>query len=284
MSAFVGFHLPDTHDHQSAQWCKSATDLLSKTLPNHKIENWQDRFFQGAYCKNAAYKSFESPNLCIYMVGRIYGHMRELDYFKALYDNKGIQKALENIHGDFAMIIADKVQNKIYLVRDKVGIFSLYYAYDKDQKFIGFSTYPMILGVVPFIGFDVNDRFVDLFAASHYRVIDNDRQASPFKNIKQVPASHFIEFDLNNGNICEQCYWQIKEKDLSHLSENQLIEQYRSLLYQAVDERLKKTDGEFAFTLSGGMDSSSVLSMAHHVTGNAQHAFSSVYLFAQIWR
>jgi asparagine synthase (glutamine-hydrolysing) len=48
-------------------------------------------------------------------------------------------------------------------------------------------------------------------------------------------------------------------------------------MFDAVALRLKAAERS-AFTLSGGMDSSSVLAAAVHTTGAKQHAFSSVYI------
>jgi asparagine synthase (glutamine-hydrolysing) len=55
-----------------------------------------------------------------------------------------------------------------------------------------------------------------------------------------------------------------------------LSEQYRELLLDAVSIRLRAAERP-AFTLSGGMDSSSILSSAVHVTGVKQQAISTVY-------
>ena len=56
----------------------------------------------------------------------------------------------------------------------------------------------------------------------------------------------------------------------------QLAERYRELLEDAVRIRLASA-GSAAFTLSGGMDSSTVLASAVHALGERQHAYSSVY-------
>ena len=99
---------------------------------------------------------------------------------------------------------------------------------------------------------------MDIYAGSHYRLIDNDRNSSPFKNIFQVPAGHFVKFDLRNMNHELQNYWTVKNKKIEFKSENELIEEYKFLIKLSVEQRLKKANSP-TFTLSGGMDSSSVL-------------------------
>ena len=58
--------------------------------------------------------------------------------------------------------------------------------------------------------------------------------------------------------------------------EAELAERYSDLLLDAVALRLKSVQRP-AFTLSGGLDSSSVLASAVRLNGAKQHAFSTVY-------
>ena len=58
--------------------------------------------------------------------------------------------------------------------------------------------------------------------------------------------------------------------------ESDVAEQYRALLLDAVAKRVRVSSRP-AFTLSGGLDSSSVLCCADEITNQKQHAVSSVY-------
>ena len=116
--------------------------------------------------------------------------------------------------------------------------------------------------------------FTGLFAGSHYRTIDNNRQSSPFYEISQLPAAHYLVYKNGYCRTCE--YWSLKEKESLSLSDNELAEYYKSLLIDAVGRRIEQVENP-AFTLSGGLDSSSVLSCAVEYTGEKQIAFSSTY-------
>jgi asparagine synthase (glutamine-hydrolysing) len=71
-------------------------------------------------------------------------------------------------------------------------------------------------------------------------------------------------------------YWTLEERGDLPSNEAELAARYRELLADAVRVRLEVAPRP-AFTLSGGLDSSSVLSLAVHALGRKQHAYSSTY-------
>ncbi len=128
--------------------------------------------------------------------------------------------------------------------------------------------------MVPGVKRDVNRQFVALFAASHYRTFDNDPEKTPYAEIAQLPAAHLL--CLKDGRVTITAYWSLQNLPDFTEDEDELAERYRELLLDAVSLRLRRARRP-AFTLSGGMDSSSVLASAVRATGAKQHAFSTVY-------
>jgi asparagine synthase (glutamine-hydrolysing) len=128
--------------------------------------------------------------------------------------------------------------------------------------------------ILPGVTPQVNRQFVALFAASHYRYFDNDPDASPYDDIAQLPAAHYLR--LHRGALSTHAYWMLEDLPDFVETEDVVAERYRSLFVDGVSLRLRSAERP-AFTLSGGMDSSSVLASAVHSTGKKQHAFSTVY-------
>ena len=120
----------------------------------------------------------------------------------------------------------------------------------------------------------VDRQFVGLFAGSHYRSFDNARDRSPYAAIRQLPAGHYARVEESGTQV--GAWWQLEPRPDFTAAEDVLAEEYRALLIDAVRLRLAGTRRP-AFTLSGGLDSSSVLASAVEVTGVKQHAFSTVY-------
>src|SRR5581483_5756909 len=92
--------------------------------------------------------------------------------------------------------------------------------------------------------------------------------------VRQLPAASVLR--SHDGSITVRRYWDLAEAPDHTANEKELAAQYRDLLLDAVSRRFAAAKSP-AFTLSGGLDSSSVLSCAVARSGAKQHAYSSVY-------
>ncbi|MGH6877591.1 MAG: asparagine synthetase B family protein, partial [Rhizomicrobium sp.] len=166
----------------------------------------------------------------------------------------------------------DSTSGTLWLGRDRFGVKPLYYN-DQPGR-LAFASRPRALLALGDTPRAVDRQFVGLFAGSHYRTFDNARDRSPYTGIRQLPAGHFAKVTENDTQI--GAWWELQEDEEFTEPAEVLAEQYRALLMDAVRLRVEAANRP-AFTLSGGLDSSSVLSAAVAVTGAKQHAFSSVY-------
>jgi len=192
--------------------------------------------------------------------------------FAALYREHGFLDALNRVNGDFAIALHDARARVFWLGRDRLGVRPLYYAADADG--VAFGSRPRALFPVPGVSKVPNARFSAVFGASHYRYIDNAPEASPFRDIAQLPGS----FALKSSDKGEELirWWRLEDCGDFSVSQAKLAEQYRELLLDAVDLRMARAEKP-AFTLSGGMDSSTVLASAVRTSTSKQVAFSTVY-------
>lgn len=190
----------------------------------------------------------------------------------SLYLRHGFSGALEKVNGDFAAALYDPAAASLWLGRDRFGVKPLYYVSDAQGFF--FASRPAALLTLPQVPPQVNLGFVARFAACHYRYFDNDPGRSPYANISQLPAAHFLK--VTPAGVTSGRYWSLADRPDFADPEEDLARRYRELLLDAVALRVKVAPRP-AFTLSGGMDSSSVLACAHQATGEKQTAFSTVY-------
>jgi asparagine synthase (glutamine-hydrolysing) len=193
--------------------------------------------------------------------------------FLDLYECHGFQGALERINGDFAVAVYDARTATLWLARDRFGVKPLYYIHSGD--IFAFASQPRCMLGLPGVSRQVNRQFVALFAGSHYRTFDNDPGASPFADIAQLPGGHMLEVNQRRTLRLSR-YWGLSEQPEFTASEDELSEEYRALLIDAVRLRFEIANAP-AFMLSGGMDSSSVLASAVRASGQKQDAFSTVY-------
>lgn len=199
--------------------------------------------------------------------------MNDSELVAMLYRRHGFVDAVRRLKGDYSLALFDEKSHTLWLARDRFGVKPLYYTVRKDS--IAFSSVPRALLTLPDVSRDVNPGYVARFGGSHYRTFDNLPSESPFKSVHQLPASSVVSF-VGLRQTAPKSYWSLEEKDDWTKDEETLADEYRALLMNAVSRRLDFSDRRI-FTLSGGLDSSSVLSCAHALTGNRQFAVSSVY-------
>lgn len=219
---------------------------------------------------------FELDKVTVVMDGNIFNNENssrpDAHFFASSYRQYGFASTLERINGDFAVALFDTRTNELWLARDRFGIKPLYYV--SNSECFAFASRPSALLILPDVNRDVNHRFVALFAGSHYRYFDNNPSQSPYSGIAQLPAAHMLH--LKDGKLTKTAFWSLEDLPDYTESDDELAERYRELLMDAVSLRLRSARRP-AFTLSGGMDSSSVLASAVKMSGAKQHAFSTVY-------
>jgi asparagine synthase (glutamine-hydrolysing) len=190
-----------------------------------------------------------------------------------LVQRHGPVTALTKINGDFAVAVVDMAHGLLHLARDRVGTKPLYYAMTPEG--VAFASRCGALLGVGGVSAQPSHRFAAVFAGAHYRSIDNAPEESPYRDIAQVPAATVVSISLDKS-IRRELYWKLNLTFRSANDEAELAEGYRALLLDAVGRRIACSERP-AFTLSGGLDSSSVLSCAMEKTGAKQEAFSTVY-------
>jgi asparagine synthase (glutamine-hydrolysing) len=192
--------------------------------------------------------------------------------FLALYRRSGVEGAVQRLNGDFGLALIDADAGELWLARDRLGLQPLYYV--EQPGFVAFASRPRPLCGLPGVDGRPDPSFVARFAGSHYRSFDNDPHASPYLGVRQLPAAHVLKATAE-GTACRP-YWSLRDEGDLAGSEAELAERYRELLIDATRIRLARAERP-CFTLSGGMDSSSVLSAAVQTSGHPLPAFSTVY-------
>jgi asparagine synthase (glutamine-hydrolysing) len=225
--------------------------------------------------------SASQGDILVVLDGNIYNqeelgaYQTDADCIADMYRRYGIEKTLNLLNGDFAFALFDVQEQKLFIARDRIGVKPLYYAALGDG--IAFASRPKSLFAVEEISTEPDPFFVARYAGLHYRYIDNAPHQSPYKAIRQLPAAHYAEYSFAKQEVQIRKYWSLDDLPNWEESEEVLAERYRELLKDAVRIRYLRAQKP-VFTLSGGMDSSSVLASSVHNTGEKQHAVSTVYV------
>jgi len=173
----------------------------------------------------------------------------------ALYDCYN-ENFLNLLDGMFAFAIWDNEQNKLFIARDRFGEKPLYYCNSNDQFL--FASEMKALWEVG-IDKEINHTlFLNYLIAG---LLNNPTNASEtfYNNIKKLPAAHAISYVVQSKKINVYQYWNPTITSLSEkITEKEVTEKFVHLFNQSVARRLR-SDVAIATSLSGGLDSSSIL-------------------------
>ncbi|MFH1481241.1 MAG: asparagine synthase (glutamine-hydrolyzing), partial [Pseudomonadota bacterium] len=176
-----------------------------------------------------------------------------------LYEDEGIQ-CLRHLNGMFAFALWDNRKQKLWLVRDRLGVKPLVYWWD-GQRLIFASEIKAIL-CDPDVSRDLDFEALDLYLTLNYI----PAPWTIFKNIRKLdPGTYLL---AEKGHIAVERYWEIprghawadgpSERWPQNTEEQK--RQLRILLEEAVKRRLI-ADVPLGAFLSGGVDSSIIVSL-----------------------
>jgi asparagine synthase (glutamine-hydrolysing) len=167
---------------------------------------------------------------------------------------------LHHMIGDFAFIIWDSENQRLFCASDQFGVAPLYYAATSQGLCVSNTLNAIRLHP------DVSNRLDELAIADYllFRINENGGGTS-FEKIKRVPAGHLILYE--NQKLTVKPYWSLKPRgQIRHTTPAQYLEEFSDLLKQAVADRLDTHN--VGVHLSGGMDSSSVTALACELAGS----------------
>lgn len=170
------------------------------------------------------------------------------------YQEWGIDLLLEKMDGMYAFSIYDKEKKKLFLVRDRVGIKPMHYSDINGQ--ISYAS--ELKAIQKFYGDSLEADYTAFYDFLTYRYIPAPK--TMFKNVYKLEPGHYLEIDLESRSKKDVQYWKLEVKPCGDNIE-QASEKIYELVKKSVDEQMM-SDVPVGFFLSGGVDSSTVVTMA----------------------
>jgi asparagine synthase (glutamine-hydrolysing) len=173
---------------------------------------------------------------------------------------------LGKFRGMFAIVIWDKREEKLILIRDRVGVKPLYY-YFKDGLFM-FASETRAFLEHPKFQKEISKEGLFLFFRYGYIFYPY----SIWQNVWKLEPGSYLIIDKNQ-NIKKTKYWDLEkiyeryfENENKEFNENEIIEQLENILIDSFKLRLV-SDVPVGIFLSGGIDSSTVTAILQkHIT------------------
>ena len=176
------------------------------------------------------------------------------------------EKCLNLLNGQFAFAVWDKVEEELFLARDRVGIRPLFY--NVTNGVFSFASEIKALFEQKTIPKELRHESL----AQVYTFWSTITPYTPFNNVFELSPGHYLKFS-RKGLKTEQ-YWQLDfTKRLPGLSFEDAIGQFDELFTNAVRIRLR-ADVEVAAYLSGGIDSSTTVAYIKDIEPGILNTFS----------
>jgi asparagine synthase (glutamine-hydrolysing) len=197
--------------------------------------------------------------------GAVNPDVSDLDLVVRLLAQQGEQR-IRDVLGDFAFVVWDTATRRLVAARDAFGVRPLYYAQQPDL--IAFASRAELLAS----GEQYDLEYLAALAALAY----TPRGHTVYAGVRALPDA--AEAQLERGMLRVQQYWSpqaFEPRDVPVKRLQDACDEFRDLLLQAV--RLRVSDGGTTWSmLSGGLDSSSVVSVAQHLarTGAMPHGLA----------
>ena len=181
------------------------------------------------------------------------------------FAKEGVQ-CLRDLNGMFTIAIWDKLEEKLYLIRDRIGVKPLYY-YQQDGQFV-FASELKALFQLP-LRKEINHESVSSFLYIGYI----PGEATIYHHYKKLLPGHYAIY--HRGMLGTFPYWwldgELKRSTLTN--EAQAKKELRQLLQSSVNYCLI-SDVPVGIFLSGGIDSSAVAAIAQSGSSKSIKTFS----------
>ncbi len=164
--------------------------------------------------------------------------------------------------GDFSFAVWNSKERSLFCCRDPLGVKPGFY-YRDDKRFIFGSQIKQIC-MDSSVSKELNLPHLGEFLS----ICLSDYQDTPFLAIKRIPPASFILVKEGAFSIRRYWNWDPDQVPLSGASLQENGERFRAIFEETVKARLRTTPGRLAGSfLSGGLDSSSIVSMAASLPG-----------------
>jgi asparagine synthase (glutamine-hydrolysing) len=197
----------------------------------------------------------------------------DIEVILAAYDHWK-DKCMEHFDGMFSFAIWNEQEQMLFAARDRFGEKPFYY-FNDDDHFIFASEMKALWAVG--VHKSMDDKMLLNYITIGHLQNPADKAQTFFENIRSLPAAHYFELSKTSGQMVIRRYWDINSQAKITISEKDATEKLTSLLNTSVKRRLR-SDVDFGTSLSGGLDSSSILSFIHYLKGdNNTKTFSAVF-------
>jgi asparagine synthase (glutamine-hydrolysing) len=190
--------------------------------------------------------------------GHVFKTQSDTEVIVHLYEQYG-RDCVEKLRGMFAFAIWDSTRKCLFLARDRVGIKPLYYYL--GDNFISFASEMKAILTDPKVQREIDPAMIDRFLTYYYV----PGSTTLLRNFFKLEPGHWLA--VQDGRIQSQSYWDLEFQPAE--GDSKSAEDMEAELIGLLDHTVHLhmiSDVPVGFLLSGGVDSTAMLSMASKKT------------------
>jgi len=172
------------------------------------------------------------------------------------YETHG-EDCVFHLHTEFAFVLFDKHEKSYFAARDPIGLSPLYYSHQGDNYHFASD----IESLFAQSGIKKEANILAMEGIVHHSAIPY--ADTMYKGIKRLPPGHYMKISAT-GQCTLVRYWKPEEIKINYkISKDEATKRFKELFEQAISNRIDEPSTT-ACELSGGLDSSSVVSWIKH--------------------
>ena len=197
--------------------------------------------------------------------GYVFHTSSDTEVIMAAYDHYG-DECVDHFDGMFAFAIWDEHEQELFAARDRFGEKPFYYCFN-DEEFIFASEIKALWAA----GLErkLNRRMLFNFITIGYTDNPGCPEETFFENVLRLPPASILYYVPGKHELVVEKYWDIDPAIQNKtISDDEAVEQFQRLFSNSVKRRLR-SDVSIGTSLSGGLDSSSIIATVSHQWSHA---------------
>jgi len=187
------------------------------------------------------------------------------------------EACLERFDGMFAFALWDEQEQQLFAARDRFGEKPFYYHFDGQTLVFGSEFKALWAAGIPR---SWNHQMLLNYLANGHTQNAIDPSFTFYKDIACIPPGHYAVYQPGSNTLFVNLYWDLDKQGTIRITEEAATEKFLDLFQQSIKRRLR-SDVPVGTSLSGGLDSSSVVALIDEIQKNqptqVKHAFTASF-------
>ncbi len=241
--------------------------IIDLSAHGHQPMNYRGRYW---LIFNGEIYNYQELRTKLAKLGHEFVSQTDSEVILAAYSEYGI-KCCDYFNGMFALAIYDTKDQTIFMARDRFGVKPLY-LYRMADGGLGFGSEIKVFSVLEGFKSQLNHQLsYDFLTAS----LQDHTNETMFHGVNHLQPGHYIYMNIHDiirgDNLKITPYYKLQYKKFNG-TYNDAVEQFSEHLQRAVEYRMR-ADVPVGASLSGGMDSSTILACANQILQNNHKKF-----------